>query len=163
MYRQLNQNPPIKGVRGLLIVIGIVAAVWLDSLLAQLLTALVSELVASIFFWGIGVLIALFALRRYVMGYSYSLSSSLLRISHAYGRHERLIEDIYLSGVVLSGSPEVVAKRYPDARVRRAVLPRNPAPPFAIAYRDDGRIAVFHLQPDARIREALEAAGRGRK
>lgn len=163
MYRQLNQNPPIKGMRGLLIVVGIVAAVWLDSLLAQLLTAVVSELVASVFFWGLGVLIALFILRRYVMGYSYSLSSSLLRISHAYGRHERLIEDVYLNAIVSSGSPEAVAKRYPDARVRRAVLPGNPAAPFAVAYRDDGRIVIFHLQPDERIREALEAAGRGRK
>lgn len=159
MYRQLNRRPPIKGLRGLTVVLGIVAVVWLDSILAQLLAGL-NELVAAILFWGLGALVALIVLRRFIMGYSYALSSSLLRLSHAYGRYERLMEDVYLNSVVLAGEPEAVTKRYPDARVRRAVLPQNPAPAFAVAYRDDGKIRILHLQPDERVRAALEAAGK---
>lgn len=162
MYRQLNRRPPIKGLRGLLVVLGIVAAVWLDSMLAQLLAGL-NELVAAVLFWGLGALVALYVLRRFVMGYSYAISSTLLRVSHNYGRYERLMEDVSLNSIVCSGEPESVAKRCPDARVRRAVLRQNPAPAFAVAYRDDGKIRILHLQPDERVRAALEAAGKNGK
>lgn len=159
MYRQLNRRPPIKGLRGVLVVLAIVAAVWLDSLLAQLLAG-VNELVAAVLFWGLGALAALYVLRRFVLGYSYAISSTLLRVSHNYGRYERLMEDISLNSVVCAGEPEDVARRCPDARVRRAVLRSNPAPTFAVAYRDDGKIRILHLQPDERVRAALEAAGK---
>lgn len=158
MYRQLNRRPPIKGLRGVLVVLAIVAAVWLDSLLAQLVAG-VNEQVAAILFWGLGVLAALYVLRRFVLGYSYAISSTLLRVSHSYGRYERPMEDIYLNNVVCAGEPEDVARRCPNARVRRAVLRHNPAPVFAVAYRDDGKIRILHLQPDERVRAALEAAG----
>lgn len=160
MHRQQLLNPPLKALKGLLVVVALVAAVLLDSLLAQLLTAVTSELVASIFFWCAGVAIALWTLHRYVMGYSYVLSSSLLSVAHLYGRYERRMEDIYLNNIVFAGAPEAVRKRYPDARVHRAVLPRNPAEVLAIAYRDDGKTAILLLQPDPQIRAALESACR---
>lgn len=160
MHQHRVQNPKLNPVKGLLVVIGLVAAVMLDSYLAQLLTAFVSELVAAVAFWGVGVLIALYALRRFVLAYSYQLSASLLRVSHAYGRYERLIEDVYLNTVVAAGSPEELTRRYSDARVHRAVMKGCGLETFAIAYRSDGRTQLFVLQPDEKIREALIAAAK---
>ena len=155
MYRHTVQNPPLKPLHGLLIVLGLVAALWIDSLLAGLLASF-SELLSAILFWGIGALIALWTMRRFVMGYSYSLSSTMLRVAHLYGRHERPMQDIYLNNIVLSGAPEDVIRRCPNARVHRAVLSRNPAETFAVAYRDDGKLAVLIMQPDERIKEELK-------
>ena len=160
MHRQQLLNPPLKALKGLLVVGALAATVLLDSLLAQLLTAIVTELVAAVFFWCVGILIALWTLRRYVMGYSYALTSSLLIIAHLYGRYERRMEEIYLNNIVFAGTPEAVRKRYPDARVHRAVLTRNPTEVFAIAYRDDGKTAILLFQPDPQIRATLESAGR---
>lgn len=154
MYRHTVQNPPIKSLHGLLIVAGLVAVIWIDSLIAGLITRF-SGLIAAIFFWGVGAAVALWTMRRFSLGYSYSLSSTVLRIAHLYGKRERPMQDIYLNNIVFSGTPDAVTGRYPSARVHRAVLPRNPAETFAVAYRDDGRIAIMLLQPDDRIKAEL--------
>ena len=104
MHQQRVQNPKLKPLIGFLVIVGIVAAVLLDSFLAQLLTALVSEKVAAIVFWALGLCIAMFVLRRFVLSYSYLLSGSVLRVSHAYGRYERLIDDVYLNTLVAFGT-----------------------------------------------------------
>ena len=152
MHQQRVQNPKLKPLIGFLVIVGIVAAVLLDSFLAQLLTALVSEKVAAIVFWALGLCIAMFVLRRFVLSYSYLLSGSVLRVSHAYGRYERLIDDVYLNTLVAFGSPEELKRRYPDARVQRAVLLET----RAVVYRNDQKLSMILFQPDETICKTLE-------
>ena len=156
MHQQRVQNPKLKPLIGFLVVVGIVAAVLLDSFLAQLLTALVSEKVAAIVFWALGLCIAMFVLRRFVLSYSYLLSGSVLRISHAYGRYERLIDDVYLNTLAAFGTPDELKRRYPDARVQRAVLKRCPLETRAVVYRNDQKLSMILFQPDETICKTLE-------
>lgn len=156
MHQQRVQNPKLKPLIGFLVIVGIVAAVLLDSFLAQLLTALVSEKVAAIVFWVLGLCIAMFVLRRFVLSYSYLLSGSVLRVCHAYGRYERLIDDVYLNTLAAFGTPDELKRRYPDARVQRAVLKRCPLETRAVVYRNDQKLSMILFQPDETICKTLE-------
>ena len=160
MHLHRVKNNPLKPLQGLLTVLLLVGAVLLDSLLFSLITPLLGEGNAALMCWVLGVLIALWTMRRFVLTYSYGLSSTLLRICFAYGRYERTMEDIYLNNIVFAGTPEAVRAKYPSARVHRAVRPGCPIPHYAIAYRNDGRICIMLLQPDDKIREALLAAAK---
>ena len=161
MHLQKVTNPPLKPLQGLLAVFGLLAALLLDSALCRLLSLAVGDAISAAVFWIVGIVIALWAMRRYVLAYSYGLTSKLLRVTFAYGRYERLMLDLYLNNIVLAGAPDDVKRRYPDARVQRAVCSRNPLEVLAIAHRDNGRISILLLQPDSTISATLRA-GRAR-
>ncbi|MBQ3051951.1 MAG: hypothetical protein IJC96_08680 [Clostridia bacterium] len=162
MHLHKVKNDPLKPLQGVLTVLLLVGAVLLDSFIFQLLTPLLGEGNAALLFWAFGVLIVLWAMRRFVLTYSYGLSGTLLRITFAYGRYERVMEDIYLNNIVFAGDPSVVRQKHPSARVRKATRPGCPLPHYAVAHRDNGKVVITLLQPDDAIREALAAAARGR-
>ena len=58
---------------------------------------------------------------------------------------------------------EKLKKRYPDARVQRAVRPKCGIEPYAVAHRDGGRAALLILQPDEIIRQALRDAAKKKR
>ena len=158
------ENDRVKGWRGLACVALIVAVICLDSLLSVLLESLFGDLVSTIAFWVIGGLVALWTLRYFVMGYSYVLSGTVLRISHLYSRYERAMETIYTSTIVSAGEPEEVLGRHKDARVVRALLSRCPVPPYAVAFKREGVITVYLVQVDEKMRARLaEIAKENRK
>ena len=63
--------------------------------------------------------------------------------------------DVWLNMVQAYGEPEEVQKKFPDARIEKAVKERCELPVFAIAYKTDGKIAVLHFQPDDTMKEKL--------
>lgn len=160
MHLHKVKNDPLKPLQGVLTVLLLVGAVLLDSFIFQLLTPLLGEGNAALLFWAFGVLIVLWAMRRFVLTYTYGLSSTLLRITFAYGRYERAMEEIYLNNVVYAGEPADVRAKYPSARVRKAIRSGCPLPHYAVAHRDNGSVVITLLQPDGPIREALTAAAR---
>lgn len=164
MHLQKVQNRPLKTLQGIGVVAALLAVLLVLTFVTQLLIPLTGELVSSILFWGCGVFIALWTMRRYVLTFSYGLSASLLRVSYAYGRYERVMSDIYLNNILNAGALDDLRARYPNARVNRATRPTCPIAPLAIACKDDGRVAIYLLQPDEKIREVLmETAKKNRK
>ena len=103
---------------------------------------------ASLCFLAYGVVIALYLMNRFVMGYSYAASEDVLRVCHRYGRYERFIADVWLNRVQAWGDPQEVRAQFPRARVTRAVKPRCALEPLALAYRTGGRTEIIVLQPD---------------
>lgn len=160
MHLQKVCNRPLSALKGLGVVLGIFAALLALTFITQLLTPLVGELISSIIFWGIGALVALWTMRRFVLTYSYALGTNLVRVSHAYGRYERVMVDLYFNNILNAGSLEDMRARYPDARVNRATRPGCEIPSLAVAARDNGVTAIYLLQPDDIIREKLEETAR---
>ena len=156
MYVQKVRSPAMGALRGIAVVLGIVLAVFVDLYLTRLLTLLLPEPVCGALFWVIGIAIALWALRRYILCYSYAVTDSLLRISYAYGRYERLMSDLYFNNMSCFGPVEEVKKRYPNARVDRATRPGCPLEPMAIACRDGGQTRIYIIQPDDTVRAKLD-------
>lgn len=160
MHQQIVKNQPLKTWQGLLVVVGIIAAILLDSLITGLITPLVGGAIAAVFFWGAGILVALWTMRRFVLSYSYVLSGTALKITHIYGRYQRPMEDVYLNTLLACGTPEEMRKRFSGARVSRAVRPKCDLEHFAIAYTSGGNTRILILQPDETIREALTQRAR---
>jgi asparagine N-glycosylation enzyme membrane subunit Stt3 len=91
MHLQKVCNRRLSTLKGIGVVLGIFAALFALTFVTQLMIPLTGSLAAAIVFWGVGALIALWTMRRFVLTYSYALGTNVLRISHAYGRHERIM------------------------------------------------------------------------
>lgn len=164
MYLQKVLPPKLNGLHAIAATLLIVAALIADSAACMLLSRVLSAGTATVLFWVLGGLIALWAMRQFILSYSYLLSGSALRVSHAYGRYERIIEQMYFSSVAAYGSLADLQKRYPGAKVQRCTRKDCPIDPFAVAYSGSGHIVLYELQPDEKIRRALiDAARKNRK
>lgn len=160
MHQQQVRNPKPNTIQGLLIVLGLVAAIILDSFLAQILMPLIGNALGSLVFWAVGIALAMWTMRRFIMSYSYALTPSLLKITFAYGRYQRPFAEVYLNNILHTGSLEDMKKRYPGARVQNATRKGCALAAYAVAHRDNGRVTILLLQPDETIRAALTTAGK---
>ena len=163
MHLQKVQNRPLKAAQGALVVLGLIAVIFLASAAMQLLAPWIGEAAASVAFWAVGIGVALWTMRRFILCYSYALNGVMLRVTFAYGRYERPMRDVYLNSVAFAGALDEARERYPDARVQRATRPGCAFAPLAVAYSDGARFRILLLQPDDEIREALLAAATPKK
>ena len=156
VLQQKVQNPPLKSFQALLVVVGIVAVLILDSILCQLLVNVMPAGTATILFYAVGVLVALWVMRRFILSYTYAMNDTVLRIAYTYGRYERLMGDIYLSNLVACGTLADMQTRFPSARVRRAVLPKCTLDHFAIVTKSSDETLIYLLQPTPELHAALK-------
>lgn len=152
MHQQTVKNPKPKPLQGVLAVAGLLAALVLDSILMQLLAPWLGEGTAVVIFWVLGALVAMYAMRRFVMSFSYAANGSMLQITFAYGRYRRMMEEIYFGNMLYSGTLEEMKKRFPGARVNRATRPGCEHAELAVAYRNNGKTDIMVLQPDETLR-----------
>ena len=89
MHLQKVQNPPLKAIQGVLVVLGLIAVIVLASVVLQLLSPWIGAAAASIAFWVVGIGVALWTTRRFIMSYTYALNGVMLKVTFAYGRYER--------------------------------------------------------------------------
>lgn len=155
MHQQTVKNPPLKAWQGILVVVGLLAALFLVSALVQLLAPVIGNSLSALLFWGLGIAVALWTMRRYVLAYSYAANSNTLQITFAYGRYRRLMEEIYFNNLYHTGTLEEMKKRYPGARVNRATRPGCEHAELAVAYRNNGKTAIIVLQPDEILRQTI--------
>jgi len=157
MITQRVENPPPRGWRGVVLVLAVAGAVVLASEALQRLGQIIGG-VASILFFAFGGAVAWLLLDRFVLAYVYTCDASCLRLYRAYGRYRRPMQEVWLSSLRASGSLEDMRRRFPDARVQRAVRDRCDIAPLAVVWLDGGRPAILVLQPDAALRAAIERA-----
>ena len=154
MLNQTVQNKRPTPLEGIAIVACTAGAILLGSGLFGWLERWIGQ-AASLCFIAYGMVIALYLLNRYILGYHYEGSEDMLRVSHRYGRYQRFMADVWLSQVVSWGTPEAVRAKYPKARVARATKPRCPIEPLALAYRTAEKTEILVLQPDEALRKHL--------
>lgn len=163
MHQQKIRRQKISILQGVAVVLGILVLALADALLASVLVQYVSATVGTTVFWGLGALLALFVMRRYILSYSYILSSNLIRISYAYGKYERVLVDMYLRNILSCGTLEEMKQRYPKARVNHADLKSCPLETLTVACKDNGQPSLYILQPDDQIRQAIAEAAAAKK
>lgn len=162
MLEQTVQNERPTPLQGVGIVLATAAAVLLGSWVFGALQRWIGQ-AASLGFLAYGVLVALALMNRYVMAYHYAANDDVLRVHHRYGRYQRFMVDVWLNRVLAWGTPEDVRRQHPRARVTRAVKPKCPLEPLALAYRTGGKVEILVLQPDAPLRDHLLKHIRKRK
>lgn len=156
MHLQKVQNRKLGALKGIGVVLGIFAALFVLTFVTQLLIPVIGEGPSSLLFWGLGALVALWTMRRFILTYSYGMGTNMMRIAYAYGRYERVMVDLYFSNILNAGSLSDMRARYPNARVNRATCRGCDIESLAVAARDNGATAIFLLQPDNVIRAKIE-------
>lgn len=154
--KQIVAHKKIGALQGILIVAGLAAALaLLNYLVLGYLAYYIGNGASSIAFWVLGGLIAWGVLRIYIVKYSYELGDEALRLTRAYGRRERYIDDIYLHQMLFVGKPDEAKKKWPNARLVKAIHAKGEDAVTAIVYRasDGNRIAL--LQPNAELKQML--------
>ena len=151
MLQQKVQNRPLKPLQGVGVVLAVMAAVLLGSAAFTRLASRIGTL-ASLGFILYGMAVAWLLLNEFVLAFSYRAGGDCLRISRAYGRYERFMDEIWFSSVLGYGDPESLRKRFPEARVDHADRPRCALEPLALAHRDGDKVVVTVIQPDDRLR-----------
>lgn len=155
MIRQIVAHRPLTGWRGIALILVIALGVILLSNLFSALEPVLGSLYASLLFILCGMGVAGFLLNRYVLGFVYQCENGCLHIRRIYGKRERPMADIWLNSILACGTPEAMRQRFPGARMQRAVKADCPLPPLAIAYKSDGKTALFLLQPEPPLHDAI--------
>lgn len=161
MITQRIEHPPLKGWRGVALILLIAAGVIALSNVCAALERIIGSLYASLLFILAGMGVAGFLLNWYVLGFLYAMDDSRLRVSRVYGKRERPMADIWLNSIQACGSPEDMRRRFPGARVHRAVKQTCAIAPMAVAYRDAGKVALLVMQPKDELRQAVVRAVKG--
>lgn len=152
MLEQRIRNRQPNALQGALLIAAVAVVVILVSNFFYGLEARIGTL-ASIGFLTFGCVVAYGLLDWFVLGFVYTSNLDCLRVCRFYGKRERFIVDIWFNAVVGYGTPEEVKQRFPGARFSRATKRQCPHPPFALAYRSDGKLRALVIQPD----EAMKA------
>ena len=160
--KQTVAHKKIGTLHGLLLVVGlIVILVLLNYLVLGFLATYIGNGASSLAFWALGGLIAWGVLRIYIVKYTYEMGDEVLRLTRAYGKRERLIDDIYLNNLLFLGKPEDAVKRFPNARRVKAVHAKGEYPVVALAYRasDGNYIALVQANDELKValRERIKA------
>lgn len=159
MLEQRVTSKPVAGMRGVALIALIAASVIVGSNFFYFLGRWIGS-VSSILFILYGMFIAWLLLDWYIKGYIYTCGNGCLRVCRTYGKYERFMADIWLNGVQACGTLDDMKRRFPKAKVQRAVKPECTLEQLAVAYNDAGKTAIMVLQPDAAMREAIVKAVR---
>jgi len=156
--KQIVAHKKIGTLHGILLVAGLfVVLVLLNYLVLGFLATYIGNGASSIAFWVLGGLIAWGVLRIYIVRYSYELGEEVLRLTRAYGKRERLIDDIYLNNLLFLGKPEDAVKRFPNAKRVKAVHAKGEYPVVALAYRASDGQYIALVQANDELKAALRA------
>lgn len=139
--KQTVYNRKLSDLQGFFVVMGLVILlVLLNYLVIDVLAKFLGYTAASIGFWIIGILVGLWVFHEFIEAYQYELGEEVLRLSRAYGKRTRLIEDIYLSRLIYVGSPEEAKAKNPNAKSVKAYHKKCRIPVSAVVYDNaDGR------------------------
>lgn len=160
--RQRVSNPTLKWWQGLLLIMGIVVILMVFQFFATVVSYMTGDMnnygIASIAFWIFGGVIALYLLRRFIMGYEYVVEGINFRIYRVYsGIKPREAVNVITRSIEAVGTPEEIEGRFPGSHPMVYTRKQSELAVYAVAYKVDGRLKVLHIQPDEKMLEKLRS------
>lgn len=161
--KQVVAHKKLGALQGALLILGLlVVLIALNFLSNALLAQWIGANPATLVFWLLGALLAWLVLRVYIVRYCYTLDGDLLRLSRAYGKRERHIEDIYLTQLLFVGDPAEAKKKFPGAKRLRALHAGTQEPVTAVVYKNPSGLHVALVQLNAELKARLRDRLRNR-
>lgn len=160
MYQQDVKGKKMSSLAGvgiiLLIVFSIIAAGFLEQLIAQM----TGKSFGAMLVWALVVAEVFFLLRLGVREYRYTLTEGRLFIESRYGNSTRIIHDIAVASIRAIGPEDEIFARYANGQTYDKVFTKGyEQPASVIAYVKDGETKLLLFQPDdkltAMIREQM--------
>ncbi|MDL2205740.1 hypothetical protein LJC33_02375 [Eubacteriales bacterium OttesenSCG-928-N13] len=156
MTQQKIQSDQISPLRGILLILGIVAGLMLASVVSNLLSQFVPAIYPTLVVWALTALFAFYLMRTRLIEYCYTVSNDVLYVERLYGTRTKILLQMPVLDVVAITSEEKAKKAYPQlGKVIRATLKACELPQKAIVYRVRGTIDWIILQPNQEISALL--------
>ena len=154
--RQRVSNPKLRSWQGILLIVGIVFILMVFQFFASVVSYMTGDIdnygIASIAFWIFGGVIALYLVRTFIMEYEYSIEGINFRIARIYsGLRPREALTVITRSIEAVGTPEEIQGKYPDSHPYVFTRKRADVPVTAVAYLQDGRLKVIHIQPEGEL------------
>ena len=160
--QQRIQNKQPGLLTGILLVIGIAAFFIVLNLVSTAVQLYVNGTLGFLLFWGLGAAAVWLLLSQVVMAYQYTWNGMVLRVERVYGKRARYAGDIALRHLTGMGTLEEMKRRFPGAKVTKALRRQCPLEPLAVAFRDADNVQrIFVIQPNDELREKLDEAMKG--
>jgi len=159
--QQRISNPKLKWWQGILLIVGIVVMLmafqFIASVVSYMLTGdMYDNGIASLVFWIFGGFIALQLVRRFIMDYLYTIEGITFRISRIYAKGKpREALSIITRSILAVGTPEEIEGKYPGSHPSTYTRSKADIEVCAVAYGDEGRVRVIHIQPDEQLKQRL--------
>ena len=153
---RLSGKNRLKPGYGVLLILGLVAAVFLMNLLLGGFMALgLPFTCASILFWVFCVALLGLVFQHFGLVYRYDIDGVKLIVSRIYLRNPRFYEQVLLREIVFVGSEEEARRRNPARRDKDG-------PVTAVTFRKDGESKTLLLRLDDEAAEFLKNAVKNR-
>lgn len=153
---QLVGQKEVSGKTGVIVIAASLAALYMDSLLARILSSLgLAPLITSIIFWGIGGMIAVIVYYNFVIRYLYTVDGVKLTVERVYHKKPRLMVELMKREILFIGSAEEAVKKHGKIKTHKAVRKTNINKPVAVVYKRAGEKQMLIFQPDEEILKAL--------
>ena len=146
MITQDLKNPKSQGLGGLLIVLGILLAIFLAVILSALARPLVARVASTLFVWLVGGCVALYITRRFVPQFRYSMDARRLRIERVYGERARFMLEFPLDSLSRWARPKK-SRRLSSAHRSNAALKDVPMETVAWPISRRGKCAFCSCSP----------------
>lgn len=167
--QQRVSNPKLKWWQGIMLIVGIVVMLMAFQFIAAVVSYMITgnmynNAVASLAFWLFGGFIALQLVRRFIMDYIYSVEGITFKIYRVYaGGKPREALSIVTRSVLAVGTPEEIEGKFPGSHPHVYTRSKAAIDVCAVAYGDEGRVRVLHIQADENIRQKLADSIQTRK
>lgn len=156
-HTQLIGHNEVGSKTGIIIVIASLAALYLDSMLAQLLSSIgLAPLFTSILFWGIGGTVAVIVYYNFVIRYLYTVDGVKLTVERVYHKKPRPMIELMKRDILFIGSAEDAVKKHGKVKTHKAVRKTNPNKPVAVVYKRAGEKQMLIFQPNEEVLKAIE-------
>lgn len=152
----VGQNE-VSGKTGLIVVAASLVALYLDSMLATLLSKLgLAPLFTSLIFWGLGGLVAVLVFNRFVIRYLYTVDGVKVTIERIYQKKPRPMVEFMKRDILFVGSYEEAVKKHGKTRIHRAVRKTNSNAPVCVVFKRGGEKQMLIFQPNEEILKNLK-------
>jgi len=159
--QQRISNPKLKWWQGMLLIVGIVVMLMVFQFIASVVSYMVTgdmydNGIASLAFWIFGGFIALQLVRRFIMEYLYIVEGITFRVCRIYANGKpREALQIVTRSILAVGTPEEIEGKYPGSHPSVYTRSRADIEVCAVAYGDEGKVRVIHIQPDEKMKQKL--------
>jgi len=153
---QTIKRPPLSPLKGILLMLLIFLCIVALLLIGQFIAIMTGNGYVSLVPWLLCALFAFWIIKKYLLGFCYTVSNNMVYLERLLGSHRKLLDSFSITSILEFGDADEIRKKYPEIK-KQMDMTLNTCELKKVAYyykgRGDYRIAI--LQPDDEMKSAL--------
>lgn len=153
---QTVRRPPVKPFQGFLLVVLIFVGVMAMSFLEQFIALTTGFAYSWLLPWLACAAIAFWLIKRYLLGFSYTVSGGMLYLERTLGTYRKLLDSFPLTDIVEFQSADELLKKHPEIKnAMRLTLPDSGHEKMGCYYKKGAQRRIAVLQPNEDVKSLL--------